>query len=77
MTIRVYSLVPGEHGPTRGLLVGQGSLEDMSLLPPLVRQYLLTLKAEHADVESYLRQKCPPMAMLARGYLLEVEDDLG
>ena len=79
MKLAFYKFDPdGENGKLVGPLLYTGTVDEaMEKGPPVLREYLKAVADYHGrdKLEYYLEHKCPPMALLYRGYILEVVDE--
>lgn len=74
MRVALYRIVEDGDGDERLELIYKGDVE--GLPPGPAREYWEEVKRYHgANAEEYLRWKAPPMALIYRGYSLEVLDE--
>ncbi len=73
MRVRLSQIVEDGEGGEYLRLLYEGDIE--GLPPGPAREYWEEVKRWHgANAEEYLRWKAPPMALIYRGYSLEVDE---
>lgn len=74
MTLTVFKVHNDEGVPRRGMMLAEGTLEDIGrgVFPRPVDDWLASARESHGDgLAEYLLLRCPPTALLYQGYLLE------